>query len=50
MLTPTTSHTSFIGQRSRLNLNYGDEKLPIKLALQSVRTWRDTPTIATIAG
>jgi len=49
LLTPTTSHTSFIGQRSRLNFNYKDEKLTTKLSLQSVRTWGDVPTIAPIA-
>ncbi|MFC3336029.1 alginate export family protein [Flavobacterium palustre] len=39
LLTPTTSHTSFVGNRARLNLNYKDEKLAVKLALQNVRTW-----------
>ncbi len=46
LLTPTTSHTSFIGQRSRLNLNYGDEKLKVKLALQNIGVWGDAPTTA----
>lgn len=46
LLTPTTSHTSFIGQRSRLNLNYGDDKLKVKLALQNVSVWGDHPTTA----
>lgn len=39
LLTPATSHTSFVGNRSRLNLNYKDEKLAVKLSLQNVRTW-----------
>ncbi|AOZ98096.1 alginate export family protein [Flavobacterium commune] len=39
LLTPTTEHTSFVGNRARLNLNYKDEKLAVKLALQNVRTW-----------
>lgn len=45
LLTPTTSHTSFIGQRTRLNLNYGDSKLKVKLALQNVRTWGNVNTL-----
>ncbi len=39
LLTPTTEHTSFIGNRTRLNLNYGDDKLKMKVAMQNVRTW-----------
>lgn len=39
LLTPTTENTSFIGNRTRLNLNYGDDKLKMKVALQNVRTW-----------
>lgn len=39
LLTPTTQHTSFIGNRTRLNFNYGDTKLKAKVALQNVRTW-----------
>ncbi len=49
LLTPTTSHTSFIGQRSRLNLNYGDAKLTTKLSLQSIRTWGDVPTTGVLS-
>ena len=44
LLTPTTGHTSFIGNRARLNLNYSDNKLKIKLALQNVHTWGDAAT------
>lgn len=44
LLTPTTSHTSFIGQRSRLNLNYKDAKLKMKLSLQNIHTWGDAAT------
>jgi hypothetical protein len=44
LLTPTTSHTSFIGQRSRVNFNYNDSKLKIKLSLQNVHTWGDAAT------
>lgn len=39
LLTPTTEHTSFIGNRTRVNFNYGDTKLKMKVALQNVRTW-----------
>ncbi len=39
LLTPTTEHTSFIGNRTRVNFNYGDAKLKVKVALQNVRTW-----------
>jgi len=49
LLTPTTNHTSFIGQRSRLNLNYGDSKLKVKLALQNVRTWGNVNTLGNIS-
>jgi hypothetical protein len=44
LLTPTTEHTSFIGQRSRINFNYNDTKLKIKLSLQNVHTWGDATT------
>ncbi len=44
LLTPTTEHTSFIGQRSRINFNYNDIKLKVKLSLQNVHTWGDAPT------
>lgn len=44
LLTPTTEHTSFIGQRSRVNFNYNDTKLKMKLALQNVHTWGDAAT------
>ncbi|HBK82621.1 MAG TPA: hypothetical protein DDZ41_03345 [Flavobacterium sp.] len=46
LLTPTTEHTSFIGQRARINLNYTDDKLTVKLALQNIHTWGDANTIA----
>lgn len=44
LLTPTTEHTSFIGNRGRLNLNYNDTKLKIKLSFQNVHTWGDAAT------
>ncbi|MCG9793442.1 alginate export family protein [Flavobacterium algicola] len=39
------THTSFVGQRSRVNLNYSDSKLKVKVALQNLRTWGDRNTI-----
>ena len=39
--------TSFVSQRSRLNLNFKQEKLKLKLTLQNIRTWGDVPTTAT---
>lgn len=45
LLTPTTAHTSFVGQRSRINLNYADTKLKVKVALQNVRTWGNVSTL-----
>ena len=44
LVTPSTEHTSFIGNRARFNLNYSDNKLKIKLALQNVHTWGDAMT------
>ena len=39
--------TSFVSQRSRLNLNFRQDKLKLKLALQNIRTWGDVATTAT---
>jgi len=39
--------TSFISQRSRLNLNFKQDKLKLKLSLQNVRTWGDVATTTT---
>ena len=44
LLTPTTEHTSFIGNRSRVNFNFSDTKLKVKLSLQNVHTWGDAAT------
>jgi len=41
------SPTSFISQRSRLNLNFEQDKLKLKLSLQNVRTWGDVATTTT---
>ena len=38
--------TSQISQRSRLNFNYKQEQLTVKLTLQNTRTWGDVPTTA----
>nr|WP_314867579.1 alginate export family protein [uncultured Flavobacterium sp.] len=39
--------TSFVFQRSRLNLNFKQEKMKVKLGLQNIRTWGDAATTAT---
>lgn len=44
LITPTSEHTSFIGNRSRVNLNYTDGKLSVKLSLQNISTWGDVST------
>jgi len=46
LITPTTEHTSFIGQRARVNFNYSDDKLSLKLSLQNIHTWGDVNTTA----
>ncbi|MCK5825353.1 MAG: hypothetical protein KAG96_08110 [Ichthyobacteriaceae bacterium] len=37
--------TSFISQRTRLNVNYKKESMIFKVAFQDVRTWGDTPQL-----
>ena len=39
--------TSFISQRSRLNLNFKEDKITAKFSFQNVRTWGDVKTTAT---
>lgn len=39
--------TSFVSQRSRLNINLAQEKFKAKLRLQNIRTWGDVATTAT---
>jgi hypothetical protein len=41
------SPTSFVSQRSRLNFNFKQEKLKLKLTLQNIRTWGDATTTTT---
>lgn len=38
--------TSQISQRSRLNFNYKQDELTVKLTFQNTRTWGDVPTTA----
>lgn len=38
------SPTSFISQRSRMSLNFKQEKLKLKLSFQNIRTWGDVST------
>jgi len=44
LLKNTDLPTSFISQRSRLNLNFKQEKLKVKLTMQNIRTWGDVAT------
>lgn len=46
-LLDTDNPTSFIVQRSRLNVNFKQEKLSAKLSIQDIRTWGDAATTAT---
>ncbi|KIC03318.1 hypothetical protein OA88_04155 [Flavobacterium sp. JRM] len=39
--------TSFVSQRTRLNLNFAQDQLKVKLTLQNVRTWGDVGTTTT---
>ena len=41
------SPTSFVSQRSRLNFNFKQEKLKVKLTMQNLRTWGDVATNTT---
>ena len=47
LLKENESPTSFISQRSRLNINFKKENLATILSLQNIRTWGEVPTIAT---
>jgi hypothetical protein len=44
LLKDTDLPTSFISQRSRVNFNFKQEKLKVKLTMQNVRTWGDVAT------
>ncbi len=39
--------TSFVSQRSRLKLNFSNEKLLLKFSAQNIRVWGDVPTMTT---
>ncbi|MGL4384178.1 MAG: alginate export family protein, partial [Flavobacterium sp.] len=45
-LLDTEEATSFIAQRSRLNLAFHQERLTAKLSVQDIRTWGDAATTA----
>ena len=47
LIKDTEKATSFVSQRSRLNFNFKQEKLKLKLTLQNVRTWGDVTTTTT---
>lgn len=39
--------TSFVSQRSRVKLNFSNEKLKLKFSAQNIRVWGDIPTMTT---
>lgn len=47
LIKPGDEPASFISQRSRINMNFKQEKLILKLALQNVSTWGDVATTST---
>ena len=47
LMTDNELPTSFVSQRSRLNVNFKKEKISAKLTLQNVRTWGDVKTTTT---
>lgn len=44
VLKETDNPASFVSQRSRLNINFEEDKLKLKVSLQNVRVWGDVPT------
>ncbi len=44
LLTQEQEPISLVSQRSRLNLNFKNENLKLKLSLQNIRFWGDVPT------
>lgn len=44
LMTDDENAASFVAQRTRLNLNYKQDKLKVKLTLQNIRVWGDVPT------
>lgn len=47
LIKPGESPASFISQRSRLDMNFKQEKIVLKLSLQNVSTWGDVATTST---
>lgn len=47
LLTEQQDAAAFISQRSRINFNFEQESLELKLSLQNVRVWGDVPTMRT---
>ena len=39
--------TSFVSQRSRLKLDFSNEKLQLRFSVQNIRIWGDVPTMTT---
>lgn len=46
LLKPGEEGTSFISQRTRLNLNYHQDNLKVRISLQNVRVWGDVGTLS----
>lgn len=45
MLKENQDPTSFVSQRSRLNLMFSDQKIKAKVSAQNIRVWGDMPTV-----
>lgn len=45
LLSEEEDPASIVSQRSRLNLNFSEEKLKLKFSVQNVRVWGDVPTL-----
>jgi len=47
LLSENQDATSFVSQRSRLNLDFKNEALQFKFSLQNIRVWGDVPLLST---
>lgn len=47
LLTDKRDPASLVSQRSRINMNFENEKLEVKLSFQNIRVWGDVPTLNT---
>lgn len=46
LLNENTDGSNFVSQRTRLNFNYGQEKIRLGVSLQNVRVWGDVSTLS----